>query len=515
MPVPNEPQRDFESPRTSRRAATGLWPKTDFQFSLLRGDIPDPNPIRRLPGPNCEAVVVMFLLSPKDFGARQVKLSSLPWKLGYLRSTRVLGRAEGPNRTFVLPFHTCHLEVSLWWPGIFERVQQCVPLLVAPIRPLHYSGMPQMPAIPIQRVAPQCSTAQKTSPRGFRSIHTGMPTLYLVPAGKVPASANGWRRISPHPRSGSAEKFSSLLPRVRETMRRMIPQGGRAMHEDAVSLLPKTEFTRREFVVTSLAAGFAMAVRPVSAQTITTNTLGLTADEVKIPVESGEIPAYRAMPASGGPFPVVLVVQEIFGVHEHIKDICRRFAKSGHLAVAPELFARQGDVSKMPDINEIISKVVSKVPDAEVMSDLDAVVAWAQKSGKGDTSKLGITGFCWGGRIVWLYAAHNPRLKAGVAWYGRLLGQPSDLQPKNPIDLVASLKAPVLGLYGGSDQGIPVETVEKMRQALQAAGSKSEIILYPDTPHGFHADYRPSYRPEQAKDGWKRLQEWFKKYGAA
>src|SRR3989441_1095283 len=246
---------------------------------------------------------------------------------------------------------------------------------------------------------------------------------------------------SPHPRPGSAEKFSSLLPRVRETMRRMIPQGGRAMHEDAVSLLPKTEFTRREFVVTSLAAGFAMAVRPVSAQTITTNTLGLTADEVKIPVESGEIPAYRAMPASGGPFPVVLVVQEIFGVHEHIKDICRRFAKSGHLAVAPELFARQGDVSKMPDINEIISKVVSKVPDAEVMSDLDAVVAWAQKSGKGDTSKLGITGFCWGGRIVWLYAAHNPRLKAGVAWYGRLLGQPSDLQPKNPIDLVASLKA--------------------------------------------------------------------------
>jgi len=211
----------------------------------------------------------------------------------------------------------------------------------------------------------------------------------------------------------------------------------------------------------------------------------------------------------------VLVVQEIFGVHEHIKDICRRFAKSGHLAVAPELFARQGDVSKMPDINEIISKVVSKVPDPEVMSDLDAAVAWTQKSGKGDTSKLGITGFCWGGRIVWLYAAHNPRLKAGVAWYGRLLGQPSDLQPKNPIDLVASLKAPVLGLYGGSDQGIPVETVEKMRQALQAAGSKSEIILYPDTPHGFHADYRPSYRPEQAKDGWKRLQEWFKKYGAA
>src|SRR5437660_4112592 len=215
------------------------------------------------------------------------------------------------------------------------------------------------------------------------------------------------------------------------------------MHEDLIGLLPE-EVTRRGFIVTSLAAGFALAVQPVTAQSvITTDTNGLEAGEVKIPVKDGEIPGYRAMPAKGKNFPVVLVVQEIFGVHEHIKDICRRFAKSGHLAVAPELFARQGDVSKMPDVNEIISKVVSKVPDAEVMSDLDAVVAWAQKSGKGDTSKLGITGFCWGGRIVWLYAAHNPRLKAGVAWYGRLLGQPSDLQPKKPIDLVASLQAPV------------------------------------------------------------------------
>ena len=195
--------------------------------------------------------------------------------------------------------------------------------------------------------------------------------------------------------------------------------------------------TRREFVVSSLAAGFALAVQPVSADTITTDTKGLEAGEVKIPVGKDEtIPAYRAMPEKGGPFPTVLVVQEIFGVHEHIKDICRRFAKLGYLAVAPELYARQGDVSKIKDFKEIISKVVSKVPDKQVMDDLDATVAWAKKSGKADTDKLGITGFCWGGRIVWLYAAHNPNLKAGVAWYGRLINKPDELHPKNPIDLV-------------------------------------------------------------------------------
>ena len=288
------------------------------------------------------------------------------------------------------------------------------------------------------------------------------------------------------------------------------------MHEEDVrSLLPKTEFTRREFVMTALAAGFALAVRPVSAQTITTEATGLEAGEIKIPVPDGEIPAYRALPAAGGPFPVVLVVQEIFGVHEHIKDICRRFAKLGHLAVAPELYARQGDVSQVTDMNEIMTKVVAKVSDAQVMADLDAAVNWAEKSGKGEVTKLGITGFCWGGRIVWLYAAHSPRLKAGVAWYGRLVGQPTELTPKYPLDVVSALKAPVLGLYGGADQGIPHETVEQMRAALQAAGNPSQIVLYPDTPHGFHADYRTSYRKEQAQDGWKRLQEWFKKYGAA
>ncbi len=279
------------------------------------------------------------------------------------------------------------------------------------------------------------------------------------------------------------------------------------------NVLPKTDFTRREFVVTAVAAGFALAVRPVSAQTVTTDTTGLMAGEVKIPVAEGEMPVYRAMPDSSGPFPVVLVVQEIFGVHEHIKDICRRFAKLGYLAVAPELYARQGDVSKMPDGQEIFSKVVSKVPDAQVMADLDAAADWAAKNGHGDLKRLGITGFCWGGRIVWLYAAHNSRLKAGVAWYGRLVGESTALTPRYPIDIADQLKAPVLGLYGGADAGIPIDTIERMRKALKAAGDSSHIIVYPDTPHGFHADYRPSYRKEQALDGWKRLREWFKKYG--
>jgi carboxymethylenebutenolidase len=279
------------------------------------------------------------------------------------------------------------------------------------------------------------------------------------------------------------------------------------------NFLPKTGFTRREFVVTALAAGFALAVRPVSARTITTDAAGLSAGEVKIPVPDGEIPGYRAMPAAGGPFPVVLVVQEVFGVHEHIRDICRRFAKQGYLAVAPELYARQGDVSKITDVQEIFTRVVSKVPDAQVMADLDAAANWAGKSVHGDLKRLGITGFCWGGRIVWLYAAHNARLKAAVAWYGRLVGTPNDLTPQYPIDLAAKLKAPVLGLYGGADASIPRDTIERMRKALQAAGSPSQIIVYPDAPHGFHADYRPSYRKEAAQDGWNRLLEWFKKYG--
>ena len=284
------------------------------------------------------------------------------------------------------------------------------------------------------------------------------------------------------------------------------------MHDEASNLFPSYDFTRRRFVVTTLAGGFALAVQPVSAETITTDTAGLQAGEVKIETSDGTMPAYRAMPKGPGPFPVVLVVQEIFGVHEHIKDICRRLAKLGYLAVSPELYARQGDVSTISDFREIISKVVSKVPDAQVMSDLDATVAWAEKSA-GDVKRLGITGFCWGGRIVWLYAAHSPKLKAGVAWYGRLTGDKDDLHPKHPIDLAESLKCPVLGLYGGADTGIPQESVEAMRSALKEAKKPSEIVVYPDAPHAFLADYRPSYRKEPAEDGWKRMLKWFDEHG--
>jgi len=283
---------------------------------------------------------------------------------------------------------------------------------------------------------------------------------------------------------------------------------------DVLSLTPQMELTRRAVIVTSLATGFAMAVRPVSAQTITTSSEGLIAGEVRIPVTGGVIPGYRAMPDRGGPFPVVLVVEEVFGVHEHIKDICRRFAKAGYLAVAPELYARQGDVSQLSNIKDIMP-IVSTVPDAQVMADLDSAVAWAKDTRDGDVSHLAITGFCWGGRIVWLYAAHNPQLRAAVAWYGRLDGQTTELQPANPLDVVARIKAPVLGLYGGQDQGIPASDIEKMRAALKKAGKKADIIVYPDAQHGFNADYRPSYNAADAQDGWKRLLAWFREYGVA
>lgn len=286
------------------------------------------------------------------------------------------------------------------------------------------------------------------------------------------------------------------------------------MNTDLLGLAVKSDFTRRGFVVTSLATGFALSVQPVSAETIKTDSEGLEAGEVKVPTKDGEMPAYRASPKKGENFPVILVVQEIFGVHEHIKDICRRFAKLGYLAVAPELYARQGDVSKLTAFPDIL-KIVAKVPDEQVMSDLDATVAWAKKSGKGNTDKLGVTGFCWGGRIVWLYSAHNPNLKAGVAWYGRLVGMADDLHPKHPVELAGSLKAPVLGLYGGADDGIPVSTVEQMRKALKEAKQPSEIVVYPDTPHGFHADYRPTFRKKESEEAWKKALEWFKKNGVA
>lgn len=282
---------------------------------------------------------------------------------------------------------------------------------------------------------------------------------------------------------------------------------------ELASLTGPTAYTRRRILVSSLAAGFALAVRPVSADTITTDAAGLTAGEVKIPVADGEIPGYRAMPDHGRRFPIVLVVHEIFGVHEHIRDLCRRFAKAGYLAVAPELYARQGDVSQIADWKQIYSQVVSKVPDAEVLSDLDATVAWAAHSRHGDAKRVAVTGFCWGGRIVWLYAAHSAGLKAGVAWYGRLTGQPSELQPLFPVDVAGQLKAPVLGLYGGQDQGIPPEDVERMRKALGEAKQPSEIVVYPEAPHGFLADYRPSYRPAAAADGWSKCLEWFRGHG--
>ena len=280
------------------------------------------------------------------------------------------------------------------------------------------------------------------------------------------------------------------------------------------SLVGKGAMTRRAMMMTALAVGFAAAVRPVRADTvITTSGAGLAAGEVKIPVVDGEIPAYRAMPAQGGPFPVVLVVQEIFGVHEHIKDVCRRFATEGCCAIAPELYARQGDVSGFNDYREIFAKVVSKVPDAQVMADLDAAAAWAAQQGIGDPARVGVTGFCWGGRITWLYAAHNPKLRAGVAWYGRLAGQPTELQPKYPLDVAAELEAPVLGLYGGQDQGIPLADVDRMRAALAAAKQPSEIVVFPEAPHGFHADYRPNYREADAKDAWRQCLAWFRRRG--
>ncbi|MFV3076090.1 dienelactone hydrolase family protein [Niveispirillum fermenti] len=290
------------------------------------------------------------------------------------------------------------------------------------------------------------------------------------------------------------------------------------IHAEAQCLLSPLNptLTRRIFAMTTLASGFALSTLPVSAQTITTPADGLAAGEVAIPVADGSLPAYRAKPAGQGPFPIILVIQEIFGVHEYIKDVCRRFAREGYLAVAPEMFARQGNAAAYTDTAKLIADIVSKVPDAQVMADLDAAVAWAAGQDGGDASRLGVTGFCWGGRATWLYAAHSPDVKAGVAWYGRLATPATALQTMVPVELTDRIKAPVLGLYGEKDGGIPVEDVEKMRAALAAAGkTESHIHLYPEGPHGFHADYRPSYRPEMAADGWKRCLEWFRANGVA
>ncbi|GAB7543506.1 dienelactone hydrolase family protein [Cupriavidus sp. 8B] len=282
------------------------------------------------------------------------------------------------------------------------------------------------------------------------------------------------------------------------------------------SLVPSQSFDRRAFVKTALGSAFAAAALPVMAQAIKTDFNGLTAGEVTIPSDGFNMPAYRAQPEGKTNLPVVLVVSEIFGVHEHIADICRRFAKLGYLAIAPELFARQGDPSSFGTIQELQAKLISKVPDEQVMGDLDAAVAWAKGNG-GNTSRLAITGFCWGGRITWLYAAHSQQIKAGVAWYGQLVGEPTPIKPRNPIDLAGQLKVPVLGLYGGKDTGITQEQVEKMRAALAAShdpfAKASTFVVYPESGHAFNADYRPSYREADAKDGWQRCLAWFKQHG--
>jgi len=281
---------------------------------------------------------------------------------------------------------------------------------------------------------------------------------------------------------------------------------------------PARDLNRREFARTSVGVGFAAATLPIAAQTeVRTDSAGLTVGEVMIPVGDFKLPAYRAQPAGKSNLPVVLVVSEIFGVHEHIADVARRFAKLGYLAIAPELFARQGDPSSYGEIAKLMAEVVSQAPDAQVMGDLDACVAWARTQG-GDASRLGITGFCWGGRITWLYAAHNPGLKAGVAWYGRLTSPATPLQPQRPVELAPRLQAPVLGLYGGKDDGIPLHSVEQMKAALakgSAAAKRSQFHVYPDAPHAFHADYRPTFRAAEAQDGWKRCVAWFKQHGVA
>jgi carboxymethylenebutenolidase len=286
---------------------------------------------------------------------------------------------------------------------------------------------------------------------------------------------------------------------------------------DFDTLVPvHSDIDRRAFVRTAVGSGFAAAALPVMAQTVVkTDAQGLVVGEVTVPVGAFRMPAYRAAPAGRSNAPVVLVVSEIFGVHEYIADVARRFAKAGYFAIAPELFVRQGDASSYGEIGKLIAEVVSKVPDEQVMTDLDACLAWAQGQGA-DASRAGVTGFCWGGRITWLYAAHQPAVKAGVAWYGRLTGAPTPLTPRHPVDVAAQLKGPVLGLYGEKDTGIPLDTVEQMKAALaggSAAAKKSEFVIYPDAPHAFHADYRPSFRKAAAEDGWQRALAWFKAAG--
>ncbi|MEK7344890.1 MAG: dienelactone hydrolase family protein [Pseudomonadota bacterium] len=276
--------------------------------------------------------------------------------------------------------------------------------------------------------------------------------------------------------------------------------------------------TRRLALKAAMGVGYAAAAHPLMAQTaIKTPSTGLVSGEVTIDVNGFKMPAYRSAPAGQTSLPVVLVISEIFGVHEYIADVTRRLAQAGYMAIAPELFVRQGDAGAYGEIAKLQAEVIAKVPDAQVMADLDATVAWAAANG-GDTRKLAVTGFCWGGRITWLYAAHQPQVKAGVAWYGRLVGQATAQTPSHPLALVGHLKAPVLGLYGGADTGIPLDTVDKMKAELAqgpAAAKASAFVVYPEAPHAFHADYRPSFRKAAAEDGWQRLLAWLKSHDVA
>ncbi len=280
-----------------------------------------------------------------------------------------------------------------------------------------------------------------------------------------------------------------------------------------ISGLRAYPLARRGFVMTGLISGFTLATTTVEAQAIHTDTTGLLAGEVKIPVADGELPGYAARPDGDGPFPIVLVNEEIFGVHEYIKDVCRRLAKLGYVAIAPEIYARIADLSKMTDSAQIFRDVISKKPDAEMFSDLDAAVAFAGKSEHGDAARIGVIGFCRGGRNTWLYAEHNPHLKAAVAFYGPVTGQATAIQPKYPVDLAGELKCPLLGLYGGQDTSISQADVQRAATAARASGRDVQIVVYPDAPHGFHADYRPSYRPADAADAWKRAIAWLKQHG--
>jgi carboxymethylenebutenolidase len=280
---------------------------------------------------------------------------------------------------------------------------------------------------------------------------------------------------------------------------------------DGLQGLTNYPLPRRGVIMTGLISGFTLATTRVEAQAIHTDATGLEAGETTVPTNQGSLPAYFARPAGAGPFPIVLVIEEIFGVHEYIKDTCRRLAKAGYLAVAPELYARIGDLSKMTDVSAIVRDVISKTPDTQLLLDLDAAAIWAAAN-HGDPARLVVTGFCRGGRDTWLYAAHNSALKAAVAWYGPVGGTPSDIQPHNAADVATELKAPLLGLYGGQDASIPVADVRAAAAKATGAGKTVTIHVFDDAPHGFHADYRPSYRKADADTGWQEMLQWFSKY---